>query len=113
MDQRPPSSNPPADAESPPGPADSEKGLVRLQCALAQAGVGSRRYCEELIRQGRVEVDQQVVTELGTKVDPRRQTLAVDGRTLRRGRLEYFMLNKPVGVLSTNRDPAGAREPST
>src|SRR5262245_10393461 len=79
----------------------------RLQKVLAAAGVGSRRDCEDLIRQGRVEVDRQVVTELGTRVDPSRQEIRVDGESLRRTKRLYFAVNKPVGVVSTNRDPSG------
>jgi 23S rRNA pseudouridine2605 synthase len=74
---------------------------------LAAAGLGSRRQCEELITAGRVEVDRQVVTELGTRVDPLRQQIRVDGVPLARPKLVYYAVNKPVGVLCTNRDPSG------
>ncbi len=84
---------------------DSPRG-ERLQKVLAAAGVGSRRECEELILAGRVEVDRQVVTVLGTRVDPQRQRIRVDGTTLTRPKRVYFAVNKPPGVVSTNRDPA-------
>jgi 23S rRNA pseudouridine2605 synthase len=79
----------------------------RLQKILAAAGHGSRRECEELITSGRIEVDRKVVTELGTRVDPQKQEIRVDGETLRPPRLAYFAVNKPPGVISTNRDQAG------
>jgi 23S rRNA pseudouridine2605 synthase len=79
----------------------------RLQKVLAQAGIASRRDCEELVLAGRVEVDHKVVTELGTRVDPQRQEIRVDGEALSRPKLAYFAINKPVGVVSTARDPAG------
>jgi 23S rRNA pseudouridine2605 synthase len=79
----------------------------RLQKVLAAAGVGSRRQCEQLIEDGRVEVDRRIVTELGTRVDPVGQEIRVDGQALRRPRLAYFLVNKPPGVISTSRDPAG------
>jgi 23S rRNA pseudouridine2605 synthase len=74
---------------------------------LAAAGLGSRRQCEELITAGRVEIDRQVVTELGTRVDPAQQAIRVDGVVLSRPKLVYYAVNKPSGVLSTNRDPSG------
>ncbi len=79
----------------------------RLQKILAAAGLGSRRQCEELILTGRVEVDRQVVAELGAKADPAAQEIRVDGVSLPKTRLVYFMVNKPTGVLSTNSDPSG------
>jgi len=82
-------------------------GAERLQKVLAAAGVGSRRECEQLIVDGRVEVDRSVVTELGTRVDRSHQEIRVDGEPLARPRLVYFALNKPSGVVSTARDPAG------
>ena len=74
---------------------------------LASAGIGSRRQCEELITTGRVEVDRQTVTELGTKVDPHSQEIRVDGERLPSPKRVVFMLNKPVGVVTTNYDPSG------
>ena len=58
--------------------SESEDG-IRLQKVLAQAGVGSRRACEELIDEGRVEVDGTIVLEQGLRVDPKRQVIKVDG----------------------------------
>jgi 23S rRNA pseudouridine2605 synthase len=87
---------------------DAEPGKgERLQKVLAAAGVGSRRDCEELIREGRVEIDRQVVTELGTRVDPVRQEIRVDGEALRRPQRLYYAVNKPEGVVTTNFDPGG------
>jgi 23S rRNA pseudouridine2605 synthase len=74
---------------------------------LAAAGIASRRECEELIREGRVEVDRKVVTELGTRVEVQRQEVRVDGEVLHKPKLVYFAVHKPVGVVSTSRDPAG------
>src|SRR5262249_9252006 len=79
----------------------------RLQKVLAAAGLGSRRDCEDLIREGRVEVDRRVVTELGTRVDPTRQEIRVDGEALPKPKRLYFAVNKPVGVVTTNEDPSG------
>ena len=80
---------------------------MRLQKLLASCGLGSRRGCEELIVQGRVQVDRQVVTELGTRVDPGSQEIRVDGAVVRPAARIYYVLNKPAGVLSTNMDPEG------
>lgn len=82
-------------------------GPQRLQRIMAAAGVGSRRECEQLIAEGRVEVDGEVVTEQGTKVDLQQQKVMVDGVRLNPPKLGYFMLNKPPGVVSTARDPDG------
>ena len=79
----------------------------RLQRLLASAGFGSRRLCEELIQAGRVEVDGEVVTKLGTTVDPKVQKVRVDGVLLKKQKLVYFAVNKPVGVVTTNSDPHG------
>src|SRR5262245_14976110 len=88
-------------------PTDEPTRGERLQKVLASTGLGSRRECEDLIREGRVEVDRQVVTELGTRVDPSRQEIRVDGELLRPSKRLYFAVNKPIGVVSTNRDPSG------
>lgn len=79
----------------------------RLQRFLASAGFGSRRQCEELIEAGRVEVDGQTVTKLGTTVDSSAQKIRVDGVLLKKQKPVYYAVNKPVGVVTTNRDPQG------
>ena len=85
-------------------------GLVRLQKLLAQSGVASRRRCEELMLDGEVEVDGEVVTRLGTKVDPRTAVVRVSGRLLPPvSDFVYLVLHKPRGVVSTMSDPEGRR----
>ncbi|MGA8670614.1 MAG: pseudouridine synthase [Terracidiphilus sp.] len=82
--------------------------LERLQKILAQAGVASRRHAEELITGGRVQVNGQTVTVLGTKADPARDHIRVDGKLLHGAeRLRYFVLNKPKGYVTTVSDPEG------
>ncbi|HUY91879.1 MAG TPA: pseudouridine synthase [Pirellulales bacterium] len=88
-------------------PAEAPAGGERLQKVMASAGVGSRRHCEELIASGRVEVDRQVVREQGTRVDLARQEIRVDGTPLAKTKRVYFLVNKPLGVVSTNFDPSG------
>ncbi|MGW0659706.1 pseudouridine synthase [Streptodolium elevatio] len=81
---------------------------VRLQKVMAQAGIGSRRACEELIYMGRVEVDGQVVREQGLRVDPTKVEIKVDGLRIPTSSGEvYIALNKPAGVVSTMYDPEG------
>ncbi len=82
-------------------------GVQRINKILASAGLGSRREVEELILQGRVEIDHEVVTDLASKADPSKAAIKVDGQTLKRFRPVYFVVNKPKGVLSTNKDPSG------
>ena len=82
-------------------------GLERIQKLLAAAGLGSRRTCEELITAGRVEVDRKIVTVLGTRIDPLKQEIRVDGERLPNPKRVVYMLNKPVGVVTTNFDPTG------
>lgn len=109
MSKKYPSSPPRPKAEENEG-SDSPinpEALVRLQKVLASAGHGSRRACEELITTGRVDIDGKTVTQLGTKVDPSSQVIRVDGEALAKPKLRYFLVNKPLGVLSTNSDPAG------
>lgn len=82
--------------------------LERLQKILAQAGIASRRAAEEMIRQGRVQVNGKTVTELGTRADAAQDHIRVDGKLIHRAeRLRYFMLNKPRGHVTTVRDPEG------
>jgi 23S rRNA pseudouridine2605 synthase len=83
-------------------------GGVRLQKVLAAAGVGSRRYCEELIGAGRVEVDGEIVRRFGARVDPQHQVIRVDGRRIPASEdLVYVALNKPAGVLTSMSDSRG------
>lgn len=85
-----------------------ESGPIRLQKFLAWAGVTSRRAAEELIRAGRVRVDGVVVCEMGVKADPSRQVVEVDGtRVFLPHRLNYLILHKPRGVVTTVREPQG------
>ncbi|MFI0738336.1 pseudouridine synthase [Streptomyces sp. NPDC021100] len=79
----------------------------RLQKVLARAGMGSRRACEELIEQARVEVNGQIVTEQGLRVDPEKDEIKVDGLTVATQSYLFFALNKPAGVVSTMEDPDG------
>ena len=82
--------------------------MERLQKVIAHAGVASRRAAEKLILAGRVTVNEQVVTELGTKVKNSDQ-VKVDGVPLRKEAPVYFMLNKPRGVISSVHDEKGRR----
>ncbi|MFF9332848.1 pseudouridine synthase [Streptomyces albogriseolus] len=79
----------------------------RLQKVLARAGYGSRRACEELIEQARVEVNGEIVLEQGKRVDPEKDEVKVDGLTVATQSYQFFSLNKPAGVVSTMEDPDG------
>lgn len=84
------------------------RNLVRLQKIIAQAGIVSRRKAEELILNGRVQVNGQLVTELGTKADPERDHIRIDGKLLHGAQQHrYLMLNKPKGYVTTASDPEG------
>ncbi|BBY47655.1 pseudouridine synthase [Mycolicibacterium arabiense] len=81
---------------------------VRLQKVLSQAGVASRRVAERMITDGRVEVDGEIVTELGSRVDPDKSVIRVDGaRIMVDDNLVHFALNKPKGMQSTMSDDRG------
>jgi pseudouridine synthase len=81
---------------------------VRLQKVLAEAGIGSRRHCEELIGEGRVEVDGETVRRFGARVDPEHQIIKVDGRRIpAKPGLVYLAFNKPPKVLTAMSDPRG------
>jgi 23S rRNA pseudouridine2605 synthase len=83
---------------------------IRLNKLLAQRGLGARRKCDDLIRSGVVRVGGEVVTEPGTQVEPERDRVTVSGRPLAVAAApRYFVLNKPVGVITTLDDPEGRR----
>jgi 23S rRNA pseudouridine2605 synthase len=85
-------------------------GGVRLQKVLAEAGVGSRRHCEELIGAGRVEVDGEIVRRFGARVDPDHHVIRVDGKRIpAKPGLVYLAFNKPAEVLTAMSDPRGRK----
>ena len=81
--------------------------LTRLQKILAAAGVASRRKAEEIILDGRVRVNGRVVRELGTKADPTRDKIELDGRSVTAQQSVTLLMNKPRGVVCTVSDPEG------
>ncbi len=87
----------------------AQSGLVRLQKILASAGIDSRRKCEELIREGAVSVNGQIIQELPAFADPQRDDIRVNGQRIRKPQKVYFLLNKPKGVICTNFDPQHRR----
>lgn len=95
-----PTARPEVDVHDPDG--------VRLQKLLAAAGVGSRRRCETLISEGRVQVDGVTVTELGVRIDPLRQVVHVDGDRIQLDESRvYLAFNKPLGVVTSMNDELG------
>jgi 23S rRNA pseudouridine2605 synthase len=82
----------------------------RLQKVLAAAGVDSRRKCEELILDGAVRVNRRLVDKLPAFVDPEKDIITVNGKKIHAARKVYFLLNKPKGVICTNRDPQGRKK---
>ena len=81
---------------------------IRLQKYLADAGVASRRACEELIVSGRVSVNGKIVTKLGTKINPENAQVTLDGKAIKQKNTKtYIAFYKPRGVLSTMSDPSG------
>jgi 23S rRNA pseudouridine2605 synthase len=81
--------------------------LVRLQKYLAEAGVASRRASEAIILSGRVAVNGRTVKELGTKIEPGRDEVALDGQPVRVKRKHYLALNKPRGLVCSRKDELG------
>ncbi|HEX7057590.1 MAG TPA: pseudouridine synthase [Bacilli bacterium] len=83
--------------------------MERLQKVMAQAGIASRRKCEEMITAGRVTVNGETVTALGSKVDPAADEIRVDGRLLDKEKFVYYMFHKPKGVITSMSDPQGRK----
>ena len=82
--------------------------MERLQKMIARAGIASRRHAEDLIVEGKVQVNGKVVTELGTKVDPARDHVKVDGKRIQvESQKIYLLLNKPKGYITSVQDPEG------
>lgn len=82
--------------------------MVRLQKFMADAGIDSRRKCEELILQGKVEVNDKIVLELGKKVDPQKDIIKFNGKKLNLVNEKiYILLNKPIGYITTVKDQFG------
>ena len=79
----------------------------RLQKILAKAGIASRRRAEELIRDGRIQVNGQVVKEMGCKIDPALDAVTFDGKPITFEQKLYILLNKPAGYVTTLSDPQG------
>lgn len=83
--------------------------MERLQKIMAQAGIASRRKCEELILAGKVQVNGETVTALGTKADPDEDIITVNGKPIKNEKKVYVMLNKPKGVITSASDPEGRK----
>lgn len=81
--------------------------MERLQKVMAHAGVASRRKSEEIIAEGRVKVNGEIVTEMGFKVDPEQDEIIVDGEVISKEKKRYILLNKPEGYITTVSDPEG------
>jgi len=88
----------------------SNTGNERLQKVLARAGIASRRACEEIIAEGRVTVNGEMVTKPGTTVDAQEDEIRVDGSRIAKPHRVYWLVNKPRGVLCTSNDPEGRRQ---
>ena len=81
---------------------------MRLQKYLASCGIASRRKCEEIILQGKVKVNNQIVTELGTKIDPKKDKVEYEGKELKENTSHvYILLNKPIDYVTTVKDQFG------
>ncbi|HEY6447550.1 MAG TPA: pseudouridine synthase [Acidobacteriaceae bacterium] len=97
-----------ADESRPREAENAGSAQERLQKIIAAAGIASRRKAEELILAGRVQLNGQIVTQLGTKADPARDHIRVDGKLLQGPeRPRYFVVNKPKGYVTTASDPEG------
>lgn len=81
---------------------------IRLQKYLASAGIASRRKCEELILEGKIEVNGKIITELGTKIDPKKDEVKYNGKIVKSEEEKvYILLNKPIGYVTTAKEQFG------
>ena len=85
---------------------ENSESVERKQKFLASAGVASRRKCEQYIQEGKVKVNGKVVTELGTKVNPKKDTIEFNNKVIKDDNIEkvYILLNKPIGYVTTAKD---------
>lgn len=90
--------------ETQPHPTETKDNRVRLNKFLANAGICSRREADELIRQGLVEVNGAIVTEMGIRIDPEKDVVKYGGSTIRGEKKVYILLNKPKGYITTTKD---------
>jgi 16S rRNA U516 pseudouridylate synthase RsuA-like enzyme len=90
--------------------ADKARKPIRLQKILAAAGIDSRRKCEELILEGDVTVNGEVIDSLPAFADPAVDDIRVNGSRIKTEEKVYFMLNKPKNVICTSRDPPGPHQ---
>jgi len=81
--------------------------MERLQKYIASCGIASRRKAEELITEGKVQVNGRKVTELGVKINPQKDKVKVNGQLLAQEKPVYYLLNKPKGVITSVSDPQG------
>ena len=79
--------------------------MERLQKVMAHAGVASRRKSEKIIEEGRVKVNGEIITSMGCKVDPKQDTIEVDGAVISEEKKVYILFNKPMGCVTTVDDP--------
>jgi pseudouridine synthase len=84
-----------------------ENKSMRLQKFLARCGIGSRRACEQIIKEGRVRINGQKIERLGSTLDPSQDRVNVDGRVVQPETPVVLAVNKPIGVLCTSHDPQG------
>ena len=82
--------------------------MERLQKVIAEAGIASRRKAEELITAGKVKVNGKIITELGTKVSSK-DTIEVNNQIIEKEKKEYYLLNKPRGIVTTSSDEKGRK----
>ena len=87
--------------------ARAARATMRINRALARAGLGSRRAVEEIITSGRVAVNGETVTDLATRIDPAKDKITLDGKPVRQSKLAYYAFYKPRGVITTMKDEKG------
>lgn len=83
--------------------------MERLQKFMSSSGVASRRKSEDIIKDGRVKVNGKIVTELGRKIDPKKDEIRVDNKIIKKEKSRYILLNKPSGYITTTNDPQGRK----